>query len=74
VLINDKGEACLTDFGLSRMLGVSGFTTKTGSATLRFTSPELIPLEDQEQTDLPRVTKTSDVWAFSMTVIEVCIC
>lgn len=70
MLINDNGEACLTDFGLSRILQTSGFTTKTSSGTWRFMALELIEGEDEET--LPKVTKASDVWAFAMTVLEVC--
>lgn len=69
MLINDDGQACLADFGLSRVVGASGFTTQTASTTLRFTPPELIPLEDHEE--ILKATAASDVWAFSMTVIEV---
>ena len=34
-------EASLADFGLSRILQQSGFTTKTASGTLRYLAPEL---------------------------------
>jgi serine/threonine protein kinase len=80
VLIDDDGNACLTDFGLSRILGTTGFTTKTGSGTQRFMAPELIPLgehleliplEEHGALPIPRVTTASDVWAFSLLVIEV---
>jgi serine/threonine protein kinase len=41
ILINDNGEASLSDYGLSRILEISGFTTNTQSATWRYAAPEL---------------------------------
>lgn len=73
VLINDNREACLVDFGLARILGESGFTTKSASSTFRFMSPELIPRGEQAEMSVPRVTEATDIWAFSMFVIEVSI-
>lgn len=67
ILMNDRLEASLTDFGLSRILEMSGFTTKTMSVTWRYAAPELLDNEE------PRVTAATDVWAFAMTVLEVCI-
>lgn len=67
ILINDDGEASLADFGLSRILQASGFTTKTASGTWRFMPPELLVGQIQQ------VTPAADVWSFAMTVIEVCI-
>lgn len=71
VLIGDDGEVRLTDLGLARILEVSGFTTRTPSSTFRFMAPELVPLEEQAEMPIPRVTAATDVWAFSMCVIEV---
>jgi len=68
VLINYDGEASLTDFGLSRILDATGFTTKGSACTLRFTAPELYSRDDMPR---PRVTIATDVWAFAMTVIEI---
>ena len=74
ILINDSGEASLADFGLSRILEKSGFTTKTTSGTWRYMALELVtaPQEEYEEV-IPRVTVATDVWAFAMTVVEVCI-
>lgn len=69
ILVNDKNEASLTDFGLSRVQNISGFTTKTGSGTTRWQAYEL--LAPCEGDTIPRVTKATDVWAFAMTVVEV---
>jgi serine/threonine protein kinase len=80
------------DFGLSRSLGVSGFTTKTSSCTLRYQAPELLvggcnqaalnPATTEGWrwmapeliiglTSVVTFTPATDVWAFSMTLIEV---
>ena len=40
--MNDEREACITDFGLSRILGESGFTTKSVGGTHRWMAPELL--------------------------------
>jgi len=68
ILINDNLEASLSDFGLSRILEVSGFTTTTASGTIRWLAYELLVAEERP---IPRVTKATDVWAFAMTVIEI---
>ena len=62
----------MADFGLSRTLQATGFTTfglETG--TLRYMAPELLACADEEDETNPRATKETDVWAFSMTVLEV---
>jgi serine/threonine protein kinase len=64
ILIKDDGEAALADFGLSRILEVSGFTTKI-SGTWRYMALELLG------EGAPRVTAESDIWALAMTVVEV---
>jgi serine/threonine protein kinase len=70
VLINDQGEAVLCDFGLSRIIGTSGFTTRTVSGTFRFQAPELL----MSESEIIRVTAEADVYAFAMTVLEVSVC
>ena len=61
-----------TGFGLSRLLETSGFTTNTVFGPIRFLAPELIASPVDEEF-APRVTVATDVWAFAMTVIEVCV-
>ena len=69
MLVNDNHEASLIDFGLSRILQQSGFTTKTMAGSWRWMAPELFnEIEGQPN---PRVTAASDTYSFSMTVIEV---
>jgi serine/threonine protein kinase len=69
--VNDNDEACISDFGLSRILEVTGFTTKSVGGTCRWMAQELIAPDEDDEESTPRVTMESDVWAFSMTVIEV---
>ena len=66
--MNDQHEVRITDFGLSRILGESGFTTKSVGGTYRWMAPELLAPEGEV---VPQVTVASDVWAFGMTVLEV---
>lgn len=74
--MNDAGEACISDFGLSRILETSGFTTKGAGGTCRWMAYELmVPPddyeEDEEEEYIPQPTLKSDLWAFSMTALEV---
>ncbi|KAF8515358.1 kinase-like protein, partial [Hysterangium stoloniferum] len=65
ILVSDQGIPCLSDFGLSRILGDSvGLTTSSDvGGSLRWMSPELF--QDK------KIDEQSDVWAFGMTVIEI---
>jgi serine/threonine protein kinase len=66
--VDDEHEARIADFGLARILGESGFTTKTVSGTYRWMAPELL---EPEGVRVPQVTMASDVWAFGITALEV---
>lgn len=64
--------ASISDFGLSRVLETTGFTTKAVGGTCRWMAQELLdPPEEDDEGDTPLVTTASDVWAFAMTVLEV---
>ncbi|KAF8514557.1 kinase-like domain-containing protein [Hysterangium stoloniferum] len=66
ILVSDQGIPCLTDFGISRILGkVAGLTTTSSNVagSLRWMSRELLNNE--------RANEKSDVWAFGMTVLEI---
>jgi len=69
ILINDGGQAALTDFGLSIVLEMSGFTTKNTPGTLRYMAPEL--LAEQNTSAAIRPTATTDIWAFGITATEI---
>jgi serine/threonine protein kinase len=43
--VDDEDEARIADFGLARILGESGFTTKTVGGTYRWMAPELLAPE-----------------------------
>ena len=73
--MSDTGEARISDFGLSRILETSGFTTKGVGGTCRWMAYELIVSPDNYGEDgeeyVPQPTIASDVWAFGMTALEV---
>lgn len=70
-MIDDYGDAKLSDFGISRMLESRGFTTKTVAGTVRWMALELLLDEDETSEDAIPVTVESDVWSFGMTILEV---
>ena len=72
ILIDDNGNARLTDFGLSCILQTSGYTRSTPSGTVRWMARELVANSEtwKEQPD-PQPTTEADVWAFALTGIEV---
>ncbi|KIO19735.1 hypothetical protein M407DRAFT_222274 [Tulasnella calospora MUT 4182] len=63
LLISDEGHVLLCDFGLAKSTYAQTSTALKGAGTLRWQSPELWDNE-------PR-TFASDVYAFSMTIVEV---
>jgi serine/threonine protein kinase len=69
ILISDGGQAVLTDFGLSIVLEMSGFTTKNTPGTLRYMAPEL--LAEPTTSEAIRPTVATDVWAFGITATEI---
>jgi serine/threonine protein kinase len=71
ILIDNAGNAVLADFGHSRILGASGFTTSTITiaGTFRYMAPELMVPENPDITPTPTIA--SDVWAAGMTGLEV---
>lgn len=85
ILINDEGQASLTDFGLSTVLQASGFTPRAVPGTRSFIAPDLVKTKavrwqapelfesgmEPGKGYIQRVTQATDVWAFSMTVIEI---
>ncbi|KAM6503976.1 Protein kinase-like domain containing protein [Amanita muscaria] len=68
VLINNRCEACLCDFGLSRFLIDNTLWKTTGThavGTVRWMAPELLT------GDAPTQTKESDMYAYAMTCYEI---
>lgn len=71
MLVDAQGEACLTDFGLSRVVQdlPTGHTTSSGSGTYRYLAPELVPSLFEDKS--PFYTMESDIYAFGCLAIEV---
>ncbi|KAF8600920.1 kinase-like protein [Ceratobasidium sp. AG-I] len=71
VLISDNGSACITDFGLARVL--EGLTLTPVSQQLgvagatRWMAKELFEHESEEHVT---VTRETDMWSWGMTVLE----
>ncbi|KAJ6506856.1 kinase-like domain-containing protein [Mycena sanguinolenta] len=63
VLIDDDGTALIADFGISRVLDVSGYTTASVGTRL-YIAPEL-------RESRVRTTKKTDVYSFAILTLEV---
>ena len=66
MLINARGQPCLVDFGISRMMvdqTLWATSSTQAQGTVRWQAPELL---DGSQS---RVTTTSDVYSFAMTCL-----
>ena len=64
MLLSDDFRVQLCDFGLTKLAGSRTSTTLKGTGSVRWQSPELWDLETK--------TFQSDVYAFGMTIVEVC--
>ncbi|KAF9238961.1 kinase-like domain-containing protein, partial [Melanogaster broomeanus] len=80
VLIDDKGRACITDFGLSMLLtewgGPTFATSVQAGGTLRWAAPENLYLNMQFSGDrehVPKVSPTtgSDIYSFGRIMLQV---
>lgn len=87
VFINDDGSAAIADFGQSKIVDERGYTTKlSGSARYMAPELQKAVDDDQDDTDIgpeqetdtyaasaltTLITQKSDVYAFSMTALEV---
>jgi len=60
ILVNDNGEASIADFGISRVLDTTGFTTMA-SGTLRYMSPELLEACEEEEFNFPNMARPSSM-------------
>ncbi|KDQ58184.1 hypothetical protein JAAARDRAFT_35005 [Jaapia argillacea MUCL 33604] len=70
VLIDDSGNARLTDIGLAPLLNSSSFTSANIAGPCRSQAPEVIQFESQDEDQSP-FTEKSDVYAFAMLVVEI---
>jgi len=71
ILIDQRGSACLTDFGIAAIAEAHASTPQSCGA-LRWQAPELIdPEEFSMDPVIVRPTLASDVYAFGLTAIEI---
>ncbi|KAL4079150.1 kinase-like domain-containing protein [Scleroderma citrinum] len=72
LLINDRREVVISDFGLSRVLETTGFTTKNFYGAVRYTAPEILDYTSPSGSSkyIPK-TLYADIWAFAITSTEV---
>lgn len=75
ILVDEEGQACLCDFGLSRIMNDNQsdiFLTMTNNThgTCRWMAPELLrpSLANRQE---PLITFGSDVYAMAMVMLEV---
>jgi serine/threonine protein kinase len=69
-MVDADGRAQIIDFGLSKFESMSGFTTaQLGDRNPRYCAPELLRQAKEEGVIKP--TFESDVFGFSMTMLEV---
>ena len=69
MLVDDNGQACLCDFGLSRVIEAAGASavTSTFAGSVRWMAPELLGMND-----LPiRTSMRTDVYSLGRVALEV---
>lgn len=76
VLIGDKDDAVIADFGLATTVGKDPLSMTTATSirnynTFAFAAPELLGLYDEATTRPRSKTVKSDVYAFAMFMVEV---
>jgi len=72
ILVDKYGNACICDFGISKVIGHRGFTTPS-VGTAPYMAPELFFILDKmdEQNLQPSTTKSSDIYSFALLVLEI---
>ncbi|KDQ52347.1 hypothetical protein JAAARDRAFT_138714 [Jaapia argillacea MUCL 33604] len=71
VLIKDNGDACISDFGCSRLIGDQPLHSSTTVMSVRWSAPELVFAEPDVSGGGYLLTSAADVWSFAMVVLEV---
>jgi serine/threonine protein kinase len=69
-MVTTNGTVQLIDFGLSRIVGVNNFATLT-IRNSRYSAPELMPVTEYAHGMIVSPTYQTDVFSFSMTMLEV---
>ena len=80
VLINDQGDACITDFGLSMIIiefDGTHYVTSTVGGAMRYRAPELLPSNAAEiMSDgfqfTAVLTPACDIWSLASVILQVC--
>jgi serine/threonine protein kinase len=75
ILIDEKGYAIITDFGLSKVMeemseSINSMTTSFFAGSTRWMAPELI-MSLVNDDHVPPITTSSDVYAFASVCFEV---
>ncbi|KAL0950321.1 hypothetical protein HGRIS_010295 [Hohenbuehelia grisea] len=73
VLVDEAGDACLSDFGLSTvMLDIQGSSSYTSSigGNVRFAAPENYRLDETSDDYLPTITRYSDIYSFGSIMLQ----
>nr|GAT59064.1 glycoside hydrolase family 76 protein [Mycena chlorophos] len=70
VLVNASHQTVICDFGLSRIIDESGFTSSC-VGTLIYMAPELFRVLPTLDMSTPRTTKASDVYSFGLLGLEI---
>ena len=73
ILIDDNGNACLTDFGMSLITPATAYNYGSvhGGGATHWQAPELMDPEEFDSNST-RPTPQSDVYSFACTALEVC--
>ncbi|KAG2361637.1 kinase-like domain-containing protein [Suillus spraguei] len=74
VLINEKGNALLADFGLSRLLAdhETSFFESHGPGAIRWAAPEIIPLNpEMPDEEVSKPNEASDIYSFGCVMMQV---
>lgn len=69
-MIGYDGRVKIIDFGISQIIGVTGFTTHL-ERNRRYSAPELVPITEVPGGVQPKPTRRSDVYSFSMVLLQV---
>jgi serine/threonine protein kinase len=71
ILVDDAGNARLTDFGRAKVVGETGFTTELCAGSAPYMAPELLPKFEGEENVNTFFTRLSDIYAFAMVAFEI---
>jgi len=70
ILIDESGNACLSDVSIARVSFPLDWTQAHGTGSARWMAPELIDPKEESEDEYP-VTLRTDIYSFGMTILEV---